>query len=139
VGVVIPPIAAPVGPMQGDIRNHAPPDQLTVNECRDQAQPFRELQLVRQRELQFACELGVFAPLCLLDRIPERGAVLHPCGGVGRGQNGGVLDTLSPAVVMHLACPGILDPAAGPVGGGGGRRASFAPGEDLGGQAVNGH
>lgn len=86
---------------------------------------------MREREIDFAGELGVLAPLQSLNLIPQPLAVLQKLRCAGRQQDIGENDAAPSAVLMKLSGAFVAKALACAIGCCGNSRLSSGPADDL--------
>ena len=114
-------------PVQRHVRNHALGHELLAHITVDQGAPPLRVQFTRKGDFHFAGKLGVLAPLCRLDTVPQTGAIEHPVGRPIRGHDLPMLDVGFARVVVAFAQALVGQPLARPIGGGGDRAAPGGP------------
>ncbi len=92
MGMVVTLVPVPSGGVQSHVGNHAPINKGGLHEGSHQRDPLCVRQLVGQGDSHLASELGVLAPLHLLDGVPQRGPVPQGFGCAVRGEDLGVQD-----------------------------------------------
>ncbi|MEM9880135.1 MAG: hypothetical protein AAF862_12750 [Pseudomonadota bacterium] len=119
MGVVIPLVSQfmTVGPMNGEVRNHAMRNTLLIDKAPDQIKALLVAQLMGQGNHDFTGKLGVFAALNFFNAIPELGAVIHPLRRIRRRPDLSMNNALFAGVVMLDAGALILHSDTGAIGG----------------------
>ena len=123
------PVRCPMVDVQ--VRDHAASDEHLLHQAAGQLDIVAQRQLLRQRELDLACQLGVFALLGCLDRVPQHRPLRQPFRSTGWQQDRRVHAVGLGAEVMGAAEPLVMQPAGCPVGGGRHDAAPLAAGDDL--------
>lgn len=115
MGMVVALVPLPSGGVQSHIGNHAPIDKGGLHEGPHQRGPLCVRQLVGQGDRHLAGELGVLAPLHLLDSVPQGGPVPQGFGCAVRSEDLGVQDAGSVGVIMLQPLAVVLDALGCPV------------------------
>lgn len=128
--------ALPDRRVNGEIRHHTPTDELLGHKAAHQLKALLVSQLMRQRHIDFAGELGVAALLAGLDVRPQLFAVLHPRRRGRRRHHLGMGHAALFAVIVNRAGAPVLQPRGRPVRGRRHHRVACAAFHDLCGQVI---
>lgn len=121
--------------MDREVRRHAMLiDELGLDEAADQVDLLIAGQAVRDRGLERAPDPRVRSLLPGFSRIPEGGPLARPGGCVGMGQDLGMGDPVSAAIVVDVAGALAAERCRGDVGGRGNDVAAVSPRERLRGE-----
>ncbi|CAB3802576.1 hypothetical protein LMG28614_05647 [Paraburkholderia ultramafica] len=139
VSMMISVIAAAVGRMHREIRDHALRYEFLRHKRAHQVDALRVGQFMRQRQLDVAGELRVAAFFNALDGVPELYPIAHPFRRIVGSDDLGMQNAALLSVVPNFAETFILDARGGPVRSRGRRAAASGSGNDLGGKAIGSH
>lgn len=141
VSVMIARIVAALGDrrVDGDIGDHAFGYELSVDELAEDVEPLLGGQLMREREIDFAAELGVVPVFAGVDVVPEFFAVGEPGRGALGQHDFAVYGAALAAVIVNLAGGAIDEAGGGTIGSGCDGGMAFGPTDDLRVKMVAGH
>src|SRR5262249_29737575 len=111
--------------MDRKVSDHAKCDELLAHEITDEYQPLLIGQLMRQGDVDLACELGVSPAFDAFDVVPQRLAILEPVRRKGRGHDLRMHNAPAAREVGNRAAPLISEADTCPVSSHGHDRASF--------------
>ena len=125
--------------MHVEIGHHAAVDEQLLHDGPGELDVLRLRQLVRQRELDVTGQLGVLAPLCRLDRVPQTLPVGELVRCPRRQQDRRVQEVGLVLEVVAPVAPRVVQPGRGPIGGGRHDRLAARARDDLHAGLEDGH
>gem|GEM_PF-3259246 len=132
-------VAAPVGGVHRDVGDHAALDKLLAHEAVQELSVRLDREFVWQRDLQFACHLGIAPLFGRLGRIPQTLALMDPFWRIRRREDLAIEYVTPAREVGDLARPLVNKTLAGAIGRSGYRAAAFSSRNDLHREAIRRH